>query len=396
MPDRSPTSAGRLLLAVPATATDLLPHLEAAWDGGPAILPLDPRLPLKRRSALLAGVNPGAVVKPDGPVTLPFGVDVPDDVVAVVPTSGSTGHPKAVMLTRHALEASVRRGLDRTDADPDVPWLCCLPVSHIAGLLVLLRGIVTGTPAILHDTFDPDRIAALDQPVHLAVVPTMLRRLVAAGVAPDRHTTVLVGGARVPEVLRQQVPHLTATYGMTETAGGCVYDGIPLAGVEVSESDAGRLVIGGPTVMAGYHLPGAGVHGDGIGLTPDGRFETEDVGRVAPDGTVEVLGRADDVIITGGEKVVAAQVAARIEEHPAVVEAVVIGVPDEEWGQRVVAVVVPAQVGAILSLALLRSFVADAMPRYAAPQDLVVTNTLPRLPNGKLDRQNLVRSVADR
>ena len=396
VPSDPSTTADRLLLAVTATPQALLPHLRDAWAGGPAVLPLDPRLPLTSRSALLAGINPGAVSRDGSIVSLPFAVPVPDDVVAVVPTSGSTGHPKAVMLTRPALEASVTTGLARTDADPSVPWLCALPVSHIAGLLVLLRGIVTGTPALLHEEFDAERIATLAGPYHLAVVPTMLRRLLEAGADPSRWGSVLVGGARVPETMREQVPQLVETYGMTETCGGCVYDGIPLPEVTVNEQADGRLRIDSPTVMAGYHLPGAGVRGRGIGLNSDGSFTSEDIGHVAADGAVTVLGRDDDVIITGGEKVVASAVAARIEQHQAVVEAEVIGVPDAEWGQRVVAVVVPAQVGAILSLNLLRSFVADSMPRYAAPQDLVVTNTLPRLSNGKVDRQSLLASVRDR
>lgn len=364
--------------------------LRDAWAGGPAVLPLDPRLPPRLRGALVADLKPGAILKPGGMVSLPGGVPVPDDVAVVVPTSGSTGAPKGVMLTRAALEASVTAGLERTGADPEVPWVCCMPVSHVGGILVLLRAMVTGTPALLHDGFDPERIAAIEQPVHLAVVPTMLRRLLEAGADPSRWATVLVGGARTPEDLASRVPGATLTYGMTETAGGCVYDGVPLDGVTVDTTTEGRLRIAGPTLMEGYRtVPGSSV---GVGLVDDA-FVTADVGEVDDDGRVTVLGRADDVIVTGGEKVVAAQVARRLEEHPAIVEAEVVGVPDPEWGQRAVAVVVPAQVGAVLSLAILRSFVADAMPRYAAPKDLVVVNTLPRLPNGKVDRRALQRAI---
>ena len=364
----------------------LLPRLREAWDGGPAVLPVDPRLPTRARGAVIARLQPGGTVRDDGIVSLP-GAPVADDTVVVVTTSGSTGAPRGVELSRSALDASVRLGLDRTGADPDVPWLACLPASHVGGLLALLRAIVTGTDPVVHDGFDAGAVAAIEGPVHLALVPTMLRRLLAADADPSGWGTVLIGGARMPEDLAAAVPTAVRTYGMTETSGGCVYDGVPLDGVEVVEGADGRLRISGPTLMSGYR-PGGG------GLDDDGWFTTSDIGTVGADGHVQVLGRADDVIVTGGEKVVAAQVAARIEAHPAVAEAEVIGIPDQEWGQRAIAVVVPAQVGAILSLALLRSFVADAMPRYAAPQDLVVVNALPRLGSGKVDRQALRAALA--
>ncbi len=339
------------------------------------------------RGALVAALKPGAIVKPGGTVSLPGATPVGPDVLAVVPTSGSTGMPKGVVLSRRALQASVTAGLQRTAADPAIPWVSCLPVSHVGGLLVLLRAIETGTEPILFDTFDADAIAALPGPVHLAVVPTMLRRLLDAGADPSRWSSILVGGARMPADLAERLPQAVRTYGMTETAGGCVYDGVPLDGVQVVEGPGGRLRLGGPTIMDGYRLAVP------TGVDADGWFTTSDIGTVADDGTVQVLGRADDVIVTGGEKVVSAQVAARLEEHPAVAEAEVIGVPDPEWGQRAVAVVVPAQVGAVLSLTILRSFVSDAMPRYAAPQDLMVVNRMPRLPSGKVDRQALLHAI---
>jgi len=381
-------TASRPLLAVEATPAAMATALADAWGGGPAVLPLDPRLPPRARGALVATLQPTAIVKPGGIVALPGGRPVPDDVALVVPTSGSTGQPKGVMLSREALEASVRAGLAATDADPAVPWLCCLPTSHVAGALVLLRGLVTGTPPVLHDGFDAAAVAAVEGPVHLAVVPTMLRRLLDGGADPSRWRSVLVGGARLPADLAERAPWATVTYGMSETAGGCVYDGRPLKGVGVHALPDGRLRIGGPVVMRGYRGP------EGPwGLDADGWFTTADIGEVGQDGTVTVLGRADDVIVTGGEKVVAAQVADLLEQHPAVAEAEVVGVADPEWGQRAVAVVVPAQVGAILSLALLRSFVADQMPRYAAPADLVVVNAFPRLASGKVDRVALRRSL---
>ncbi len=386
-PVRSFPAAGeRPLLAVEASPHRVLRALGDAWAGGPAVLPVDPALPPRRRGALIAALRPGLVERDGGPVIVPCGLGVADDTVLVIPTSGSTGTPRAVELTRAALTASVELGLARTGSDPEVPWLACLPVSHVAGVLVLLRGLLTGTPAILHDAFDAAAVAAEPGPVHLALVPTMLQRVLAAGGDPSRWRTVLLGGAATPDGLTAAVPGAVRTYGMTESSGGCVYEGVPLDGVEVDLDPAGRIRLRGPTMMRGYR--------DGGGLDPDGWFTTADLGEWR-DGRLRVLGRVDDVIVTGGEKVLAGEVVAALERHPAVAEAAVVGVPDEEWGERVVAWVVPATVGAAVALSALRDAVGDVLPRHAAPKEVVVTSTLPRLPSGKVDRLAL-RDAATR
>lgn len=381
-----PFAAGpRPLLAVDARPAAVRDALVAACEGGPALLPLDPRLPAAARGRLLAALRPTGALRDDGVVGLPGGVGVPDDVVAVVATSGSTDTPRGVLLTRAALEAAVRLGLERTGADPAVPWLCCLPTSHVAGLLVLLRGLLTGTPARLHDGFDAARAAAEPGPVHLAVVPTMLRRLLDAAADPARWATVLVGGAAPPADLQARVPHATVTYGMTETAGGCVYDGRPLDGVEVAIAGDGRIRLRGPTL--------ANVYRDGPLVDGDGWFTTGDLGRLDPDGRLEVLGRADDMVVTGGEKVLAGAVARALEAHPGVRAAVALGVPDPEWGQAVVAAAVASDPAAPPSLAVLRDHVAARLTPYAAPQRIVWFDALPLLPGGKVDRLGVAARV---
>ncbi|MDP8970421.1 MAG: fatty acid--CoA ligase family protein, partial [Actinomycetota bacterium] len=171
----------------------------------------------------------------------------------------------------------------------------------------------------------------------------------------------------------------------TETAGGCVYDGAPLDGVDVAVGPDGRIRVRGPVLFSRYRrrpdLTEAALR--------DGWLHTSDVGRWSPDGLLEVLGRVDDVIVTGGEKVAAPEVAGLIAEHPAVAEAAVIGRADPEWGQRVVAVVVP--MGRPPTLEQLRRFVAQRAAAFKAPRELLVVDALPRLPSGKVDRQALWR-----
>jgi O-succinylbenzoic acid--CoA ligase len=214
----------------------------------------------------------------------------------------------------------------------------------------------------------------------VSLVPTQLRRLLASSALPT-FDAVLLGGAAAPADLLDRARgagiRVVTTYGMSETSGGCVYDGVPLDGVEVDADD--RIRLRGPMLATAYR------HGplrDG-----DGWFTTGDLGTW--DGArLTVLGRADDVVVTGGEKVAPTAVEARLREHPAVVDVAVVGVPDPEWGQRVVAVVV---LRAPLSLAGAREHVAGPLPRAAAPRELRVVGALPLLPSGKVDRVGLRR-----
>jgi O-succinylbenzoic acid--CoA ligase len=183
------------------------------------------------------------------------------------------------------------------------------------------------------------------------------------------------------------VPVVT-TYGMTETCGGCVYDGIPLDGVQVRIGYGERIWIGGPVLFSGF-VGGSRAPGDGW-------FRTGDLGRVDPAGHLVVRGRGDDVINTGGHKVVPGEVAAALQAHPGVRDAAVLGQPDPEWGERVVAVVVPADPADPPTLELLRLHVRERLPRYAAPSRVVMVDAVPMLPSGKHDLARLRRELLRR
>ncbi|MFS1303772.1 AMP-binding protein [Streptosporangium longisporum] len=370
---------------VSATGPELLRAVRAALDGdGPAVLPLPPTLPAPALRATLEALRPTHV---DG-VRRADGIGVPADVAVVIATSGSTGAPKGVQLSAAALRASASASLRRLGARPGERWLCCLPPSHVSGLQVLVRSLLAGSEPIVHEGFSAGAVLASGAD-HVSLVPTQLRRLLGAGPSgpPDlsRFATVLLGGAAAPPDLLAQAraagARVVTTYGMSETCGGCVYDGEPLDGVDLRVGGDGRIRLGGPVLFSGYRL-----RPDLTEAARDGDlFLTSDLG-VVEDGRLRVLGRADDVINTGGEKVVAAVVAEAVAAHPAVSDAVVVGRPDPEWGQRVTAVVVAADPP---SLAEIRAFVKERLPAYAAPAELVVVPGIPLLANGKPDLEAL-------
>ena len=218
----------------------------------------------------------------------------------------------------------------------------------------------------------------------ISVVPTMLRRLLDANVDLGHLRCVLLGGAAPGRQLLDDAAaaglHVVTTYGMTETCGGCVYDGVPLDGVSVDLEEDQHVRIRGPVLFSGYRLDDTTT----AEVLRDGWLSTSDLGRWG-DGRLEILGRADDVIITGGEKVPGEWLAGLLEQHPGVSEAAVAARPDDEWGQRVVAFIV-AGAGGAPSLEELRTFVGQRAPAYAAPRELVVVADLPRLASGKVDR----------
>jgi O-succinylbenzoic acid--CoA ligase len=366
--------------AIPARyGPELVAALSAALDGtGPAVLPLPDGVEGERLRAAL---------RPDQPVE--------EGIALVVPTSGSTGDPKGVLLTAAALAASAA-ATERRLGGPG-RWLLALPVTHVAGLQVVLRALRAGSAPVPAGG-DPADFAAATAALgpgrrFTSLVPTQLRRLLDAGPATldalRSYTAVLLGGAAAPAGLvataRAAGVPVVVTYGMSETCGGCVYDGVPLDGVSVDLVGGDRITIGGPVLAAGYRLrPELSRR-----VFAGGRFVTGDAGRLAG-GRLTVLGRADDVLVTGGEKVAPAAVADALAEHPAVAEAAVVGVADPDWGQRVVAVVV-LRAGAGLTLAEARRQVAGRVSRAAAPRELRVVDALPLLASGKLDRRALLR-----
>ncbi|MGE3619412.1 MAG: class I adenylate-forming enzyme family protein [Acidimicrobiia bacterium] len=367
----------RELVALDVTGPAFVDALRRAWDRGDAVAPLDPRLPPPARAAVLEALAPTAVLDAGGERTaLAGGRPVEDGDALVVATSGTTGVPKAVVLTHAAVEASARATSDRLGVDPSTDtWLCCLPLSHVGGLSVVTRALRTGTPLVVHDRFDPAavRAAAHDGATLTSLVPTALARI-----DPAAFRRILLGGQAPPA---ERPPWVIATYGLTETGSGIVYDGLPLDGVELRVADDGEVQVRAPMLLRAYR--------DGTDpRTADGWFPTGDLGELAS-GRLTVLGRRGDMIVTGGENVWPAPVERVLRRAPGVADVAVVGRPDPEWGQRVVAVVVPSDPARPPTLQDLREVVRAELPAYAAPRAVELVARLPRTASGKVRREDL-------
>ena len=406
-----------------AAAGPFLEAVSAALDGtGPAILPLDPALPGARLRELLDAFAPAAITTPEGTqrVAVPAGGGRParpgvgPGIAAVIATSGSTGRPKGVQLSAAALRASAASSLARIGAGPGQRWLCCLPVFHVAGLQVLVRSLLSGVAPLVSERVGPGEVAGAAG-AHVSLVPTQLRRLLDAGAPLSELGTILLGGAApaagLVEEARAAGARVVITYGMSETCGGCVYDGLPLDGVRAELGQDALIRIAGPVLFSGYwpggdggSLPGgppgncgpaADAAGAGAPAGAGGWFTTSDLGALDAEGRLIVRGRADDVINTGGEKVLPGEVESVLGTISGVRDVVVIGSADPEWGELVTAIVVPADPAAPPGLGVLRAGARDRLPGYAAPRRLLLVPEIPLLASGKPDRQAL-RSMAQR
>jgi o-succinylbenzoate---CoA ligase len=364
--------------------------LRAVWDTGDAVAPLDPRLAPVAARELLRALAPTKLVSSGGDVvTLKDGVPVEDGDAVVIATSGSTGVPRGVVLTHAAIEASARATSARLGVDPGRHhWLACLPLAHIGGLSVLTRSLLTGTPCTVLPNFDAGTVEAIGrrgEATHASLVATALRRI-----DPTLFACILLGGAAPPSALPSNV---VTTYGMTETGSGVVYDGVPLDGVDVTvgtgragEGRFGEVLVRGPMLLRAYR--------DGSDPTvpgPDGKggwFPTGDGGRLEGPRLV-VDGRLTEVITSGGEKIWPVPVEQAIATLPSVAEVAVWRRPDPEWGERVVAWVVPADPAAPPQLASVVEAVRETLPPWAAPKELVLTDRLPRTASGKVRRSGL-------
>ena len=336
------------------------------------------------------------------------------DTLAVLFTSGTSGPPKAVPLGHASFWWSAHASAWRIGARRDDRWLACMPLFHVGGLSILLRSAILGSAVALHERFDPERVsAALDagDVTLLSLVPTMLSRLLefrGPRPVPPGLRAVLLGGAAAPpdlvERARARGLPVLPTYGLTEatsqvataTPGGPAASvGRPLAGTRLRIADPdgralpagarGEIQVRGPTVMRGYLGDPAATRA----VLRDGWLRTGDLGRLAPDGSLQVLGRRDDVVVSGGENVSPEEVEAALLAHPQVAEAGVAGLPDPDLGRRVAAWVVPCA-GARPQPAALRAFCRERLAGYKVPKEVRLAAALPRTAAGKLQRARLV------
>lgn len=367
-------------------STQFVEHLQRIWDDGDTVLPIDQRLPTRAKLQLLEAMRPAAIVTSQGESAREGGIPCASGDALVVPTSGTTGLPKGVVLTHAAVVASALATSVRIGIDPGRHrWLSCLPLAHIGGLSVVTRALHTGTPLTVLPTFDADAVNSAPSrgATHTSLVVSAFKRI-----DPSRWKCIVVGGSALPSDLPS---NSLRTYGMTETGSGVVYNGFALEGVQVRVV-SGLLELRGPMLFRTYRQKDANglLTPEGADpLTVDGWFATGDEGELSSNGVVSVFGRTGDVIVTGGEKVWPDAVERVLLSSPEVLEVAVAGKPDATWGSRVVAWVVPTDPANPPTLESLRAHTKQSLPAYAAPHQINLCNALPRTPTGKIQRSLL-------
>lgn len=373
--------------------------IHALMKVGATLLPLSPRLTAAERAALVAAEEPIVDLDDAGELTQTE-ADMPllgehdmDDVCARVLTSGSTGSPRPVGLTYGNFLWNAVGSAFNIGVQPDDRWLCCVPLSHIAGLGIVMRSVVYGTAAVVHDGFDVDRVAAAlreDGITVVSLVTTMLTRLLDAGADLSGPRAILVGGGPVPEEPLEEAiakgATVVQTYGLTETCSQVTTlapadakrklgsAGRPLLTTHLRIRE-GEILIQGPTVAPGR-------------ADADGWLHTGDLGRIDEEGFLYVEDRMDDMIVSGGENVAPAEVEKVLLRHPEVADAAVVGREDPEWQQAVTAVVV-LESGSHVTPDDLRRHCAESLAGFKVPKRVELASALPRTPSGKLMRRAL-------
>lgn len=371
----------------------------------------DPREILRGLRGALHGAGPALGL---GLVSA-FPAEVRAGTAVVVTTSGSTGVPKSVVLSRDALTASAMATADRLG---EGAWLLALPATYVAGLQVLVRSIVADRePAVMAGAFTPQAFAATALmmassehgrriPTFTSLVPAQLAKLLDAAAHDSPVLTalrsfeaILVGGQALPPATLERAEaagaRIVRTYGSTETSGGCVYDGVPLRGVALRVA-RGEVQVSGPTLADGYleseELTDAAFLRDADGTR---WYRTGDAGLV-DDGVLRVHGRIDNVIVSGGVNVSLDRVEAIVRTVPGLASSVVVGIPDERWGEA--SVIVAARGEALrrsesVQLEEARAAVKEGIGAHARPSRLVLVDELEALPSGKPDREAIRRAV---
>lgn len=372
---------------------------ERRWTYGDAVIEVEDRI-TSDYLVLGADLTPAAVFQvmaglSGGGLTVggPGGWVGPEpDADLVVFTSGTTGLPKGVRFSLSNLEAAAGASMAHLGHDAEDNWLLAIPLHHVGGLSILIRQAYSGGSVTLQPGFDPAPFAASmhDRVTMVSVVPTMLRRVIDYGPFSGLRA-VLVGGGPIPDGLLDEAAGVglpvLPTYGMTETFGqvatlrpGSALErkAHPLPGIDIRIESDGRIAVRGAQVSPGYL---------GEPDREDAWFVTNDLGSLDTAGALRVLGRADNVIITGGENVNPEQVEAALRRHPGVDEVCVVGIADEEWGQRVVGVFA----GNVEADDLIE-WAQGLLPGHMVPKEMRRVNVVPTLSIGKPDRRAVLSS----
>ncbi|MFV1991574.1 MAG: fatty acid--CoA ligase family protein, partial [Acidimicrobiales bacterium] len=348
-------------------------QVQELWAQGKAVLPVDLRLPLQVQQELLVAMRPAQIISAQGTASCENPRPVKPEIALVMPTSGSTGAPKGVLHThggRVAAAAAPNNATATTAADT---WLSSLPLAHIGGFSVLTRAWQADCGLEILDRFTPEAVSTSEATM-VSLVPTMLTRA-----KTSQFRVVLLGGSSPPQ---DPPENCVITYGLTESGAGVVYDGAPLDGLEL-ELREGQIFLRGPMLCVGYR----------DGTTPldsAGWLATGDQGSLDEQGHLSVHGRAGDMIVSGGENVWPEPIEAALERLELVGEAAVVGESHPEWGQMVVAKIVPAQPFEIPRLPEIRRMLADELPPWSLPRRIDIVQRLPRTPLGKLKRAQIL------
>jgi O-succinylbenzoic acid--CoA ligase len=388
-----PGSDETVVLAVIAAGHPMAEASVAAWDAGEAILPINPAAPRAERDRLLDQLRPTHVLSDGIREPVAGGVPAPADTAAIVVTSGTTAEPKGVELTRTGMEVMGIGYSGGLDADAHDRWLTCLPLHHVASLGALARAYVTGASWVAHERFDIERVARAPRAegtTIVSLVPTTLLRLLDANAPLHEFRRVIIGGAPLPDALRARAERagvaIVDAYGLSETWGGFALDGIPIAGIDAKlDPETAEILVRGAPVMRGYRLD---PQRTAEVLDHDGWLHTGDIGEVDTGGRFRVIDRAKDLVISGGVNVSPTEVEHVLTPHPDVDDVCIIGVPDDEWGERVVAFVVPKP-GSNPTLESLREFAAEQLAAAKLPRELRVVDAIPRSTSGKALRRLL-------